>query len=377
MISDTVYNKLPENKRPLLKPVDSRMVAANGEDVTTIGMANFTLSFSGKQFHLPAIIANINTEVVLGLDFMQKFSCNLNVKDCTLNTESMVINCFMKGKIGCYRIAAAETISIPSNNEIVVPGNISEKGICQEKVGIIEPSEHLTERKMVLSGRVLAKANVPVRLMNPTNNPVVIRKGTVIGMFEPVDDLMEDYRQQNEGRNSKELPAQLQLLLDKSSKYLDKTQKYKLKEMLINYQDVFALNDEDMGFTDTIKHRIDTNGSRPIKQRMRRLPHQMAEEADKQVDDMLKRGVIEKSNSPWAAGVVLVKKKDGSFRFCVDYRALNNVTVKDAYPLPKIDETLDSLTGAKWFSTLDLYSGYWQVGMESDDKPKTAFIYLL
>ena len=239
--------------------------------------------FSGKQFHLPAIVANINTEVVLGLDFMQKFSCNLNVKDCTLNTESMVINCFMKGKMGCYRIATAETISIPSNNEIVVPGNISEKGICQEKVGIIEPSEHLTERKMVLSGRVLAKANekVPVRLMNPTNNPVVIRKGTVIGMFEPVDDLMEDYRQQNEGRNSKELPAQLQLLLDKSSKYLDKTQKYKLKEMIINYQDVFALNDEDMGFTDTIKHRIDTNGSRPIKQKMRRLPHQMAEEADK------------------------------------------------------------------------------------------------
>lgn len=144
--------------------------------------------------------------------------------------------------------------------------------------------------------------------------------------------------------------------------------------MLINYQDVFALNDEDMGFTDTIRHRIYTNDSRPIKQRMRRLPHQMAEEADKQVDDMLKRGVIEKSSSPWAAGVVLVKKKDGSFRFCVDYRALHDVTVKDAYPLPKIDETLDSLTGAKWFSTLDLYSGYWQVGMEADDKPKTAFI---
>ena len=137
---------------------------------------------------------------------------------------------------------------------------------------------------------------------------------------------------------------------------------------------MFALNDEDMGFTEKVKHQIHTEGAKPIKQRIRRLPHHMAEEADKQVDDMLKRGVIEESNSPWEAGVVLVKKKDGSFRFCVDYRALNDVTVKDAYPLPKISETLDSLSGAKWFSTLDLYSGYWQGGVENEDKPKTAFI---
>ena len=376
MISDTVYTKLPLHKRPLLKPVECRMVAANGEDVTTIGLAEFTFPFSGKLFHLPAIVANINTEVVIGLDFMQKFSCNLNLKECTLNTEDTVINCFMRGKMGCFRIAAAETVSIPSNNEMVILGNIASKGICQENIGVIEPNEELIERKSVLSGRVLAKANeiVPVRLMNPTSNPVVIKKGTLLGTFEPVDEVKEDHTQNNSVRNAKELPEQLQMLLEKSSKHLDRTQKCKLKETLVDYQDVFALNDDDMGFTDAVEHTIDIDGSKPIKQRMRRLPQNMAEEADKQVDDMLKRGVIEKSNSPWASGVVLVKKKDGCFRFCVDYRALNNVTVKDAYPLPKIDETLDSLTGAKWFSTLDLYSGYWQVGMDENDKPKTAFI---
>ncbi|MCG8032936.1 MAG: DDE-type integrase/transposase/recombinase, partial [Candidatus Thiodiazotropha taylori] len=376
MISDTVYNKLPLQKRPLLSPVGSRMVAANGEEVSTTGFGDFTFSFNGRQFSLPVIVANVNAEAVLGLDFMQKFSFSLNAKECTLNTADLTINCFMKGKMGCYRIAAAETVSIPSNNEILVPGSIVGKGIHLEKTGIIEPYEQLMERKNILSGRVLTKANekVPVRLMNPTNSPVVIRKGTIIGTFEPVDDIKENQNQQNERGAKQELPAQLQELLAKSSKHLDKAQKNKLKETLMSYQDVFAMNDEDMGFTDIIKHQIDTNESRPIKQRMRRLPHQMAEEADKQVDDMLKRGVIEKSNSPWAAGVVLVRKKDGSFRFCVDYRALNNVTVKDAYPLPKIDETLDSLSGAKWFSTLDLYSGYWQVGMETSDKPKTAFI---
>lgn len=88
---------------------------------------------------------------------------------------------------------------------------------------------------------------------------------------------------------------------------------------------------------------------------------------------MLERGVVEPSTSPWASPIVLVKKKDGSTRFCVDYRKLNDVTRKDAYPLPRIDATLDTLHGSQWFSTLDLLSGYWQVKIDKANKDKTAF----
>ena len=93
------------------------------------------------------------------------------------------------------------------------------------------------------------------------------------------------------------------------------------------------------------------------------------------VNDLVAQGVIELSDSPWSSAVVLVKKKDGTQRFCVDYRALNDVTVKDSYPLPRIDDTLDALVGARWFSTLDMKSGYHQVEMAEVDKPKPAFSF--
>ena len=99
----------------------------------------------------------------------------------------------------------------------------------------------------------------------------------------------------------------------------------------------------------------------------------MREEVDKHIDEMLQKKVIEPADGPWSSGIVLVKKKDGSTRFCVDYRRLNDLTTKDAYPLPRIDDSLEQLSGNKWFSTLNLCSGYWQVEMESEDRPKTAF----
>ena len=89
---------------------------------------------------------------------------------------------------------------------------------------------------------------------------------------------------------------------------------------------------------------------------------------------MLDQGAIQHSESPWSSPVVLAKKKDGSTRFCIDYRKVNEVTRKDAYPLPRVDDTLDTLVGSKYFSTLDLASGYWQVEVAENDQPKTAFI---
>lgn len=122
-----------------------------------------------------------------------------------------------------------------------------------------------------------------------------------------------------------------------------------------------------------MKHQTDPSTATPICQPSRRLPLVVREDAAQVVDDMLKQGVIEPSTSPWASPIVLVKKKDVSTRFCVDYHKLNSVTRKDSYPLPRIDDTLESLAEESWLPTLDLKSGCWQVELDAQDKEKTAF----
>jgi hypothetical protein len=127
-----------------------------------------------------------------------------------------------------------------------------------------------------------------------------------------------------------------------------------LATLLSMYKDVFARDANDLGKTALVKHQIQTGTEAPIKSRPYRVPLALREAMEELIEAMLKQGVIKRSNSPWAAPVVLVKKQDQSIRFCVDYRKVNRITRQDAYPLPRIDEMLDCLNGAAFFTTLDL-----------------------
>ena len=135
----------------------------------------------------------------------------------------------------------------------------------------------------------------------------------------------------------------------------------------------FAKSDSDLGHTDVIEHAIDTQGYPPIYQRPYRIPEAQRKVVDAHVTDMANRGVIRPSKSPWSSPMVLVGKKDDSTRFCVDFCKLNSVTQRDVYPVPHLDETLGTLGGAQYLSTLDLASGYWQVPLKEEDMAKTAF----
>jgi len=146
-----------------------------------------------------------------------------------------------------------------------------------------------------------------------------------------------------------------------------------LKVSLRDHQDIFASSSTDVGFCPLVEHDIDTGDARPIKQSPRRPQIAAREAEDEILNEMLETGVIEPSNSSWASPVCLVKKKDGTFRFCIDYRRVNAVSKKDAYPIPGIQDALDNLRGSRCFATIDLLSGYWQLGMTDRAKERSAF----
>jgi len=130
----------------------------------------------------------------------------------------------------------------------------------------------------------------------------------------------------------------------------------------------------DIGFFKGVEHHIDTQNERPTAERMRRTPLGFQQEEKDHLQLMLDHGIISPSSSPWASAPVLVRKKDGRVRYCTDFRKLNDITIKDRFPLPLIEDCLSTLSGTKYFNTLDMTSAYWQIGIAPESRPKTAFI---
>ena len=162
--------------------------------------------------------------------------------------------------------------------------------------------------------------------------------------------------------------------LEKVISHLPQSKKVEMRELLLQYKGIFAKNNNQPGTTNMIRHDINTGDAQPITQAPYRSNPEKRKEIQRQVQSLLDAGQIEPSKSPWSSPVLLVPKKDGGWRMCVDYRKLNAVTKKVSYPIPRTEDTFDYLLQAQWFSKMDAASGFWQVPMENSSKEKTAMI---
>ena len=297
------------------------------------------------------------------------------------------------------RVLLCATAVVPPRSACVVTakivpvdGAIAEHHLAPFQ-GIIEPSGS-SEREEVLIPRELVEVNagglVPVTLTNTGSLEARLLEGTDVGTFfalnEGRKDNMYELCPTDEGQcdtnvavvrgegatvassGALDVPG-----LDVDASDLNPAGKEKLRSLISEYQDIFSRHSGDIGRTHLVEHRIDTGDSAPIRQRPRRVPVKLRSVVEGQKQQMLKDGIIEESDSPWCSPVVLARKKDGSFRFCVDMRAVNGATRGLSHPLPRVDDALDSLSGARWYTTLDMATGYWQVGLAEEDREKTAF----
>ena len=279
-------------------------------------------------------------------------------------------------KTSKVRVSGRQSVVIPARSISIIEGSVARPSgnmTYQALVEEIDTTKHPIPNGLSIAPAFINVTNsgkIPLQVANFSSQDVILKPRTVLGNITPA----ERYHKENGDptRNSQPRDVTDQITNAMEVGQLNKSQIKQLRELVESHQDIFSMSDDDIGFCDLVEHRIPTNDDNPVRVPHRRIPPHQWDEVRNYLQTSLKSGIIRDSSSPYASPVVLVRKKNGKLRLCVDYRALNAKTRKDAYPLPRIEEALDALKGAKYFCWLDLAHGFHQLPVAEADIEKTA-----
>ena len=399
------------------------LVLGNGTVVSTEGQVTLRLTFSTSSTSTTEIEAHCwvfgaaSYEVILGWDFMRAHNACVDAATNSLRVGAIVIPFGdLKAKTqqvyGPLTVAIQQDTWLRAGSEVLTEGTVT-RWAGTATTGMLETDDTaITATALLARGptNVDSQGRTKLLLANWSESDTLVLAGTAVGTFSPTDladfnniavsptdpafrkELQDaiDSATGEEQRMQTQLPAMylhqlrprsgerkttLPASLDLTKSHCSNEQRARLKSLLEKYADYF---DDGEGLprpARDVEFTVDlVDGAEPQKARGRQLPAgPRREEAETQVSRLLQMGAVRPSSSPWAASIVMVPKKGGKLRFCVDYRALNKLTKPLAYELPRIDVVLDSVGGAMWFSTVDAMAGYWQIPLAEKDKEKTAF----
>ena len=370
------------------------LVSIGNQNLTVVGHVRVAL-LMGKceQVNEFLILKESHHDCLIGSTVLK--NATLDIKGETLKWESQDIRLLSRKQQinGVSLVFLQKSKTLPARSETICFEKVAQT--CPEiRACIFEPfsltdsqstvhnSQHITLATSVCHR---TKENIiPVKILNTGSSPIELAENTKLGLFSKFSWI------ENPGTVGKtfvgsvgsgssivetkptELPTGVKLASGDPS--IPKNETDRVRSLILDYHDIFAVSEKSLTQTGVVEHCIDTGDAQPIKQKSYRHAYSQKPVISEHVNQMLSKNVIEKSNSPWSSPVVLVGKKDGSIRFCIDFRKLNAVTKKDTFPLPRIDETLEVLGNATVFSTLDIFSGFGQVPMKPGDKEKTAFV---
>jgi len=385
---------LPES---LVDPLSIRrttrsLKAANGTPITTLGETTLALTIGNFVTDVTGLVSDHVSEVMLGIDWLVANNAIWNFRRSSiwLGGQSFSLVNKTDRKTWCRRVTLQENVVVPPRAEADIPTKVvfhrlptaADDGLWGTDLNYINPGLHVA-RTVIPENRW---SDLPIRVMNVSEEPIFLRSGSTVADLHQVEIVGKDHlfslpnhdsdisKPKRIANKQDEVPDFIEKLVDGVDDSLHESACLALREILKDRVDVFSQSEYDLGRTDIITHQIDTGDARPVRQALRRYPPAHIEAISKHIDSMLSQGIVESAASPWASNIVLVRKKDGSLRCCIDYRQLNSVTRKDAYPLPRIDTCLDAMSSAVWFSTFDLRQSYHQVIVDPKDRDKTAFI---
>ena len=356
----------------------ARLRGATGACLNVMGEKVMEVQLGDERIQIPVMVADIGIPGILGMNVLQALGVTIDLAIGELRIGDGTVILSRKPEQGPIPLETlCDEDLIPWSEQWITLKAETSPLAPLPRMGVVGELLEMDGALVIVTHALVQPdhGKVTVLVTNFSDELRVVPQGTVLATLSPVQHYQTLARLERAERDDPEpsLPDHLRPLLDNVHEDLTDSEFDDLCDLLIRYQDVFLQPNGPLGRTDLVKHPINTGDHLPIKQPLRRAPYVQQKLIEDEVDKMMEAGVIEPSESPWSSPVVLVRKKDGSQRFCVDYRKLNNVTRRDAYPLPRIDESFDTLAGTKYFTTLDLASGYWQVEMEEADKPKTAF----
>ena len=317
------------------------------------------------------VVDGISSRAVLGIDFIRAHagdSWGFSKGQIYLGKYWLPIQQESTYKEWNRPAVARCAVTLPPRSQILIPMRSKDK--LSTDTGIFEGGVLFS--KSVNNGD--QHGQFWARAVNLTNETLNIFKNQRVGTISSVQSISPCINVHSEG--DKAVPQKLRDLgVNLDSAEASPENKDKLAELLVEYSDVFSSSPGDIGHYRGVQHPIRLKpDSVPVRQPVRRIPFAYQTDVKEQIQRMLKNGIIEKSVSPWASPLVILKKSSGDLRICVDYRAVNAQTVKNSHPLPNITATLERLAGCRWFTSFDLVSGYHQIDVAPNDREITAFV---
>ena len=381
-----ISSRLPGVEKWQLNPPHSVPAAANGNPLRCLGeiVTSIEIGHVVKHNVRLLVIQNLNVPAILGMDTLQKFgsfgSFDWTHLTRTLGDAKLLLDKRCHGSVLSPPVVSLISDHvIPPRSQCFVHAGSADYGPDNQDA-LFSPFMDKMARLGILVGVGVVAAGpqnrIPVTVTNNSELPVKLFAGTRIGALSPVR-VEEEHPDVNSvtvnppptPKVRRQGPAAVNL----DSCEVTASEKQELKQLLDEYRDVFANNDSEVGRTHRTQFRINTSTQVPVAVKLRRTPFSLRSEVDQQITNMEHRGIIEPSNSLYSAPILLVPKADGSYRFCAHFRALNDATITENFPLPSVRECLDSLHGSNLFTSLDLYSGYWQIPIAKEHRHKTAF----